>query len=292
MAFTFRMGRSTVSEIISEVCVALWKNLQPVVMPEPNEDVWRESEKVFREKWNYPHCVAAVDGKHVRIKAPAMTGSQFFNYKKFYSIVLLALVDANYRFLTVDVGQYGRFSDGNVFANSSIGCRLSRQTIGLPPDENIQGTPLPYVIVGDEAFPLKRYLMRPFPRSGPRLSQQAKIFNYRLSRARNTVENAFGILSNTWRVYHCPLECSSELSVKIIKATIVLHNYIRQGNTAANSHYEHEEHPPHSDLVRLHCASGTNSTREAVSVRNSFMEYFLTDEGRVPWQENVVNRAT
>jgi len=64
------MGRSIVSGIVEEVCEALWKNLQPIVMPEPSEEIWRASEKVFKEKWNLPHWVAVIDGKHVRIKAP------------------------------------------------------------------------------------------------------------------------------------------------------------------------------------------------------------------------------
>jgi len=74
------MGRSTVSGIFEEVCEALWKNLQPIVMPEPNEVIWKASEKVFTEKWNFPHCIAAIDGKHVHIKAPPHRGSVFFNY--------------------------------------------------------------------------------------------------------------------------------------------------------------------------------------------------------------------
>lgn len=64
------MGRSTVSGIVEDVCEALWKTPQPIVMPVPNEEIWRASEKVFKGKWNFPHCVAAIDGKHVRIKAP------------------------------------------------------------------------------------------------------------------------------------------------------------------------------------------------------------------------------
>jgi len=123
------------------------------VMPEPNEEIWRASEKVFKEKWNLPHCVAVIDGKHVRIKAPPHRGSEFFNDKKY---LLRALVDANKRFLTVDVGQYGRVSDGNVFANSNIAMHLARQNIGLLPDENLGGVPLPYIVIGDEAFPLKK----------------------------------------------------------------------------------------------------------------------------------------
>ena len=71
------------------------KNLQPIVMPEPNEEIRRASEEVFKEKWNFPHCVAAIDGKHVRIQAHPHRGSEFVNYKKYHSVVLLALADAD-----------------------------------------------------------------------------------------------------------------------------------------------------------------------------------------------------
>ena len=132
---------------------------------------------------------------------------------------MLALVGANKRFLAVDVGQYGRVSDGNVFANSNIAMRLARQNFGLPPDENLVGVPLPYIVIGDEAFPLKKYLMRPYPRSARRFSEAERIFNYRLSRSRNTIENAFGILANTWRIYQRPFECRVQLCDKLILAT-------------------------------------------------------------------------
>jgi len=108
---------------------------------------------VFKEKWN---CVAAIDGKHVRIKAAPHRGSEFFNYKKYHSVVLLALIYANKIYLAVDVGLYGKVSDRNVFANSNIAKCLARQNIGLPPDENLGGIPLPYIVIGDEAFPLKK----------------------------------------------------------------------------------------------------------------------------------------
>jgi len=234
LAFTYSMGRSTVCGIVEEVCEALWKNLQPIAMPEPIEEIWRASEKVFKEKWNFPHCVAGIDGKHVRIMTPPRRGSEFFNCKKYHCVVSLALVDANKRFLTVDVGQYGRVSDGKVFANGNTAMRLIKQNFGLPPDENLGGVPLPYIVIGDEAFPLKKYLMRPYPRSARRLSEAERIFSYRLSRSRNTVENAFGILVNTWRIYQRPFECLVQLCDKLILATVVLHNYILELPTETN----------------------------------------------------------
>jgi hypothetical protein len=64
LAFIYHMGISTLSEVVEEVCEALWKNLQLIVMPKLNEEIWRASENVFKEKWNFPHCVAVIDGKH------------------------------------------------------------------------------------------------------------------------------------------------------------------------------------------------------------------------------------
>lgn len=108
--------------------------------------------------------------------------------------LLLTLVEGNKKFICVDIGQYGRASNGNVFGNSNIGKRLIRLSFGLPPDENVGDTCLPYVC--GEVFPLKHYLMRSYPRSIRRLSGAERIFNYKLSRSRNTVENVFDILAN------------------------------------------------------------------------------------------------
>jgi len=175
-----------------------------------------------------------------------------------------------------------------VFANSNIAMRLARQNIGLHPDENLGGVPLPYIVIGDEAFPLKRYLMRPYSRSARRLSGAQRIFNYRLSRSRNTVENAFGILASTSRIYQRPFECRIQLCDKLILATDVLHNYILESPTETNPALGEEQTNP---LVRMNVAAATNSTREVLDVRNSFMEYFMPDEGRDEWQKRVVNRV-
>ena len=84
-------------------------------MPEPDRERWQEIEKGFRLCWNFPNCLGALDGKHVNIIAPDNSGSTFHNYKYHFSTVLMALVDANYRFIYVDIGEYGSNSDANVF---------------------------------------------------------------------------------------------------------------------------------------------------------------------------------
>lgn len=107
-AWEFRVGRSTVYSIIHEVCRALWCALQPIYLPEPDEEKWSKVAEGFFNQWQFPNCVGAIDGKHIRIQAPSNSGSYWWNYKKYFSIVLLAICDADYKFVWVDVGQYGK----------------------------------------------------------------------------------------------------------------------------------------------------------------------------------------
>lgn len=112
------MGFATVKIIVEQVCNAIWKNLSPIVMPQPTEQMWREIAKRFENVWHFPNCIGALDGKHISIICPINAGSTFYNYKNEHSIVLLALVDAHYRFIMVDVGAYGRNSDGGIYQDT------------------------------------------------------------------------------------------------------------------------------------------------------------------------------
>ena len=201
----FRMGRSTVYEIINETCEAIWQALQPDFMKPPTRQDWEQIEKGFRLKWHFPNCVGALDSKHISIKAPPKSGSLFYNYKGYFSTNLLALVDANYKFIYVDIGQYGSNTDGNVFQFSNFSKLYIDYKLNVPPIKRLPNFPqegkMPHVIVADEAFPLLHNLMRPYPgRSTGNLPKEEAVFNYRLSRARMVVENAFGILVQRWRI--------------------------------------------------------------------------------------------
>ena len=148
----------------------------------------------LRNRWNFHNACGAIDGKHVPIRCPRESGSFYFNYKGFYSIILLALVDAKYKFLYVDVGANGSCSDGGVFKDTDLYKKLDRGTAGLPPRSPLpdDDTPLPHSLIGDDAFGLRSWLLKPYPHRC--MTNKERIFNYRLSRARRVVENAFGIL--------------------------------------------------------------------------------------------------
>ena len=140
-------------------------------MPAPDETMWIKIEEDFCSKLNFPNVLGAIDDKHVLIQAPALSGLQFFCYKKTFNIVVLCLVDANYIFIAVDIGAYGKNTDDNIFNSSKLGKRLSINTLHVPPSKHMPGSDkfLPHVILGDEAFSLRIYLMRPYSRDeGPR----------------------------------------------------------------------------------------------------------------------------
>lgn len=149
-----------------------------------------------------------MDGKHIAIRCPLKSGSNYYNYKQFYSIILLALVDADYKFKYIDCGCNGRVSDGGVFTNSTLFQTLESNTFHIPPGKPLpqRNTPVPFVIVRDEAFPLKSYSIKPYPSRN--LDHNRRIFNYRLSRGRGIVENVFGILTCRFGVFKqaIPLE--------------------------------------------------------------------------------------
>ena len=175
ISFSYRIGRSTICKIVRETCDALWKSLQPLYVKAPaTEEEWKGVSDQFDRMWNFPHCVGAIDGKHITIQAPANSGSTYFNYKGSHSVILMAVCDALYHFILVDIGDVGRHSDGGVLSNSGFGQALKNGTIALPPKCPLAGTVLPYVIVGDEAFPLLKNLLRPYP--GENLPESLSIF--------------------------------------------------------------------------------------------------------------------
>lgn len=106
------MGKSTVRNIILDTCEILWNVLSPKYVCQPTHSGYLRIAQEFGETWNMPHCSAALDGKHIDIQCPPKSGSTFFNYKKNFSIVLLAACDANYTFTHCSVGAYGSSSDG------------------------------------------------------------------------------------------------------------------------------------------------------------------------------------
>ncbi|XP_049317925.1 uncharacterized protein LOC125780192, partial [Bactrocera dorsalis] len=223
IASCYRISKQHFGRIVSDVCKGICSVLKNEI-PDWTEHSLLEISNCFRTQWNFPNCVGAIDGKHIAIKAPPKSGSIFYNYKGFHSIVLMATCDANYKFTYVDVGAYGSEGDSNIMKNSRFGISILNDSCQFPADGFIDGKKVPYFIVGDDAFPLCKRIIKPY--NSKHLSKEEQIFNYRLSRARRCIENAFGILSAKWLCLRKVLFCHPDRARSIVSACCLLHNFL------------------------------------------------------------------
>lgn len=283
LALRFRVGKSTVAVIVKDTCKAIWEVLQEEYLPYPTREIWLASAKTYQQECDFPNCIGSLDGKHCEIKCPANTGSKYYNYKNHFSISLQAVTDANGKFLIVDVGGLGRQSDSGLFRSSSLYRLLERGALNVPaphllPDTNIT---VPYVIVADEGYPLLSYLMRPFPQR--QLDDRRRIFNYRLSRARRSVECAFGILCSKWRVLLKTIETGVATATLAVKAACVIHNYILEEEGLDSPYLNNPKEP-----IPMRCQPRSCQYRfQNIAIRNReiFLNYF-NGTGALSWQND------
>ncbi|CAH2013930.1 unnamed protein product [Acanthoscelides obtectus] len=254
-----------------------------------SEREWLNVAKAFEERWNFPHCLGSMDGKHIEIICPPNSGSKYYNYLHYYSIVLFAVVDAQYRFLYVHVGCQGRISDGGVFRHTSFGKRLMNKTLNLPQPENLpqRQTQQPYVFVADDAFPLTENICKPYT-VDLNVGSAKRVFNYRLS--------------SLHRVFHKKLDVKLDTVQNIVLACAYLHKFLRRntlnrysptgtvdmedidaGRIIPGSWRNDGKQLPNLQRV------GRNAKAIAKGVREEFMNYFMTDSGRVLWQDMYLN---
>ncbi|KAM4022315.1 uncharacterized protein ACNLHF_027482 [Anomaloglossus baeobatrachus] len=270
--FEFILGRSTIGKIILHTCTVLWETLRHHVMQLPSTQEWMHTSDEFLEKTVFPNCIGAIDGKHIRVKKPPNSASRYFNYHKFFSVVILAMVDTNYCFLFADIGAYGSASDARIFRSSRLARRLMSDSLGLPAPRPLPGTNgpiVPFVMVADQGSALSRHLMRPYPKRG--LDRSKALFNSKLARARCYVERAFGILASRWRIYQTTIQLQPTTVKAVIKATVVLHNYCRLHES---NDEDIEELPAlNAPFVENGSVRITVST-SGLQVRNQFKDYF------------------
>ncbi|KAH7717002.1 nuclease HARBI1-like protein [Aphelenchoides avenae] len=216
LSYSFRLGVSTIAVIVKETCEAIYEELHAKYLRAPNTpNEWLEIANGFWERWKCPNTLGCMDGKHIAIKKPPKSGSMYFNYKGFFSTVLMGVCDHRYRLICVDVGAYGSESDGGVFDRSLLRARLLRGELNLPEPDFLPGngnTVSPFFFIGDAAFPLMTNLMKPFP--GQEIPAEQRTYNYRMCSTRRIIENVFGILAAKWRVLLKPLETSDQKGKK------------------------------------------------------------------------------
>ena len=162
LQYQWRVGRTTIVKFVPKVCKAILREYlicptepekEYLICPTEPED-WKLIEEKFRNRWNFSYAVGALDGKHIATRKPWRTGSDYFNYKGYFSLVLLASVDTEYKFLWVNVAASGSSSDAQIFNPSKLKRGIENGTLGLSPPEPLgPGLPdLHYFLLGDDAF--------------------------------------------------------------------------------------------------------------------------------------------
>ena len=246
---------------------------------------WRRIENYFWTRWSFPNCIRAIDGKHIMLQAPARSGSLFYNYKGTFSIVFMAIVDAQYRFTFIDVGAYGLNADSAIFNRSAFGLALINGELDIPPPKSLPNWPaggvLPHCFVADEAFPIRADIMHPYPRVSRqhRLSEAEQVFNYRLSHARCIMENAFGILAQRFCIFNRRIPLKSKNADKIVKACCILYNYLMENKdipTIYNRLNPGQEPYLQDDgaILAFDYLHGYRSADEVRALHNLFKTYF------------------
>lgn len=263
-----------------------------------NAEDWQLNASQFEEMWNFPNCGGAIDGRHVRINPPHHSGSLYYNYKGFFSIIIVAIVNANCEFIMVDVGKNGKFSDGAVIKQTHFYEKMKENQLKLP-DTSETKEGLNYVFVTDDAFSLDDHILSPYSRKA--LTKQRKVFNYRLSRARRVAENAFGLLSNRFRIFRTTINLSPHKIELVVMACCLLHNYLRRCNTDEYSPLSMldrestddatflpgEWHTESAGFVPLQCMQTEKEESDAKLNRKKYMAYF-NGPGAVEWQNAMI----
>ena len=288
------LGVSTVCTIVREVSQAvidcMWEESISKHMPRSEAD-FKEKIMDMDELWQFPYCWAGIDGCHIPLKCPPgglQSCKEYHNFKNFYSIVLMAMVDSHYRFVWASCGFPGNSHDAIIFKSTDLWTRIQEghyiPNIGQSVDDVI----VPPLIVGDSAFPLCSWLMK--PHTNAFLTPQQRNFNYRLSQACMVTEGAYGQLKGRWRVLLRKCESGRDQVCMTTLACLVLHNVCIDRGDAISKKLDLSIDPntqqrrPREEVRKLlqmtACSTVKDTSKEAQRVRNAlykklWLEKFL-----------------
>ena len=230
------LGVSTVCTIVNEVTKAivenLWDECVTKHMPKTEEE-FRNKMIDMEQLWQFPCCWSAVDGCHIPIKCPPggpESRKEYYNFKNFYSVIMMGMVDSNYRFIWGTCGFPGNSHDAIIFQSTKLWADIRESELLPHIAKDIGGVTVPPLVLGDSAFPFQTWMMKSYGNAV--LTPKQRYFNYRLSRARMVTEGCYGQLKGRWRVTLRKNESSKDEVKTTTLACMVLHNIcIDRGET-------------------------------------------------------------
>lgn len=265
----FRVGITTTSVIIQNVCNSIWETLYEQCIPKPTRQHWLEIANGFSRNTDFPHCIGAIDGKLVQVQ-------------KDKNIHMLVMADTKFRFTFVSVTHDNYDSDMEVYNKTAL-----YDDVEIPEPDFLPGKcgkAIPYVILGGDSFGLSKNLLRPY--ASRYLPLKKKIFNARVLRARRCVENALCILTTKWAVFEKPFTTNLRCAESVVKACLILHNF-----TIARDGYAFEDTLSYQGLMENDLASRGCYGKGQNIVRDYFGCYFMEQEEQVKQQEQAQQQA-
>lgn len=224
----FDQGKSTCITITKEFCQVMRQMAAQFIKFPRSRQEFSRAIALFEDVSKIPQAMGAIDGTHIEIIAPPGRGKfDYFDREHRYSVTLQAVVGDNLEFLDTAVGFPGSMHDARVLQQSELFKSAENGDIFTDPHVIINGTRVGPLLLGDGAYPLLPWLIKPFPLN-VNLTASQRRFNRELSSARATVERAFGILKARWRILLKRLDCRFTNISEIIIVCCILHNFCLQ----------------------------------------------------------------
>ena len=249
IAPVFNVGKSTAIEAVQDVVNGLYELRDEYIkFPETLAEV-NASIGTFADLTDLPNVVGAIDGSHVRIKAPVDSAPDYFSRYQQHDFIIQAIVNGKKIFIDFACGFPGSMHDARVLRRSTVFERAEQRDILTQPTVNVNGHELGPYLLGDSAYPLSPWLMKPYP-EGTRDPREIT-FNKHLSSARVKVECAFGVLKSRWRILMKRFDSGICFAIKTAVACAVLHNIcIRSGDEWEDEEEDDDCCPGDPNVIR------------------------------------------
>ncbi|KAL8607070.1 hypothetical protein ACOMHN_005096 [Nucella lapillus] len=246
----FGASPASVCLIIRDFTKGLVENLLPEFVSFPQGERLQKVVTGFEQKWGFPQCVGVVGETHIPVMPSAADREDYVNAKGWCSVHGQCIVDHQLLFTDVFVGWPGHSHEAHAFKNSPVYENSKTSTPFFPAQPRcINDVQVPLVLVGESPYPLKDWLMKPFPAT-ENLTQQQRGFNYQVSKTRMAVEIALGRLKGRWRILLKTAECSIDNVPDVVLACCVLHNMCEVWGEHFLAHWIDEMSAEERDLHR------------------------------------------
>ncbi|GAA6105403.1 protein ANTAGONIST OF LIKE HETEROCHROMATIN PROTEIN 1 isoform X1 [Tachysurus ichikawai] len=263
----FGVGVTTVWRCVREFCSAVNEVLLPELIPFPNDDKLMEMAMNFEQRYGLPQCVGVIAGSHIP-NVPTEYHAEYFNHMGWHSIILQGVVDGNGLFWHVFAGSPGSMHEATVLHVSGLWDLIGQ---GLFPNnsKNIAGHDVGYYLLGNAAFPLQSWLMKPFSVMGQLTAEQVA-YNQKIYRAICVAENSFVRLKGRWRCLQKHNDSHIDLIKTMVLTCCVLHNLCE---THGEQYSEEWDPPAAGDQIVMPRSPEGDAEGAAVGVRDALVLY-------------------